>query len=291
MYPLFDNLTQKQADICALVLSASGVPYRILKNRRRWDIRVSAADYDRALIIMERYFSENRNFRKEMDAEPVRINQNTVISCLVVCFALLAVHWQVPHPAESREMINRFGASAVKIYDGEYFRAVTALMLHADDAHLLGNLFGLFVFGMAVCAFAGWGTGWLLVLASGISGNLFNAWMYESAHVSIGASTAVFGAVGILAGYQGLRYRGRPDKIKQVLVPVGGGLALLGLLGSGGGDADVRVDLMAHLFGFVAGLFIGAGYGALVKKKPKNLFQWLCAAGGLGIVCWAWWAG
>ncbi|MEZ4602466.1 MAG: hypothetical protein R2861_03370 [Desulfobacterales bacterium] len=59
MYPLFDNLTQKQADIhCALVLSASGVPYRILKNRRRWDIRVSAADYDRALIIMERYFSK-----------------------------------------------------------------------------------------------------------------------------------------------------------------------------------------------------------------------------------------
>ncbi|MEZ4550650.1 MAG: hypothetical protein R2874_09285 [Desulfobacterales bacterium] len=34
-----------------------------------------------------------------------------------------------------------------------------------------------------------------------------------------------------------------------------------------GADADVRVDIMAHLFGFVAGLFIGAGYGALVKKS------------------------
>ncbi|MEZ4602465.1 MAG: hypothetical protein R2861_03365 [Desulfobacterales bacterium] len=63
------------------------------------------------------------------------------------------------------------------------------------------------------------------MLASGISGNLFNAWMYESAHVSIGASTAVFGAVGILAGYQDCGTEAGPGKIKQVLVPVGGGLA------------------------------------------------------------------
>jgi membrane associated rhomboid family serine protease len=291
MYPLFENLTQKQADICALVLSASGVPYRIVKNGRRWDIRVAAVDYDRARAAMEQYFAENRSFRQEIDAAPIRIGQNTIVSCVVVCFVLLAVHWQVPHPVESREMVNRFGASAVKIFDGEYFRAVTALMLHADDAHLLGNIFGLFIFGMAVCADCGWGVGWLMVLVSGAGGNLFNAWMYESAHVSIGASTAVFGAVGILAGYQGVRYRGRPGKIKQVLVPVGCGFALLGLLGSGGGDADVRVDIMAHLFGFFAGLLIGAGYGTLVKKTPGNFFQWLCAAGMSGIVCWAWWAG
>jgi hypothetical protein len=79
MYQLFENLTQKQADICALVLSASGVPYRIVKNRRRWDIRVAAADYDRARAAMEQYFAENRSFRREIDAVPVSVGQNTLI--------------------------------------------------------------------------------------------------------------------------------------------------------------------------------------------------------------------
>ncbi|MEZ4567993.1 MAG: hypothetical protein R2860_13905 [Desulfobacterales bacterium] len=44
-------------------------------------------------------------------------------------------------------------------------------------------------------------------------------------------------------------------------------------MGSGAVTPDVRVDIMAHLFGFVAGLFIGAGYGALVKKSQKICFN------------------
>ena len=50
-------------------------------------------------------------------------------------------------------------------------------------------------------------TGWWLVLASGIAGNLFNAWGHGGEHSAIGASTAVFGAVGVLGGMNLLRYR------------------------------------------------------------------------------------
>jgi len=126
-----------------------------------------------------------------------------------------------------------------------------------------------------------------MILLSGITGNLFNAYMYESAHVAIGASTAVFGAIGILAGYQGVKWKNRPGKIKKAWVPVACGLALLGLMGSGG----VNVDIMAHLFGFGFGILIGGIYGLWVKNIPGHLIQWMCAAGVLGIVFGAWSAG
>ncbi len=291
MFTVFENLTQKQADLCVLVLSASRVPCRIMPNGRRWDIRVAAADYQRARAVMDAYFSENQASVESMEASPVAIGRDAVIMSLVICLGLVLAHLKAAYFGDTREIIHRFGASAAHILDGDYYRTVTALMLHADDAHLLGNMAGLFIFGTAICAVSGWGAGWLMILASGISGNMINAWMYESAHVSIGASTAVFGAVGILAGFQGVRYKGRPGRIRQVLVPLGCGFALLGLLGSGGKEADVRVDIMAHLFGFVAGLFIGAGYGGAVKKIPGKGFQWLCAAAVSGIVFWAWWTG
>ena len=287
MHILFENLTKKQTDICALVLSSSHVPYRITKNRKRWDVWVAASHYERALASMELYFKENKNVRPDFDENNIKIQTDTIISGIFVCMMLLFAYVLVQNSGDMKEIVNRFGASAVKILDGEYFRSVTALMLHKDDVHLAGNLLGLFVFGTAVCSVTGWGVGWLMVLSSGISGNLLNAFMYESGHVSIGASTAVFGAIGILAGYQAFKHKNRPGKIRKVFVPVACGLALLGLLGSGG----INVDIMAHLFGFVFGIFIGSLYSLLVKRVPGNFFQWLCATGVVGAVCWAWAAG
>jgi len=287
MHILFENLTQKQADICALVLSSSRVPYRITKSRKRWDVWVAASHYERALTSMELYFKENRDTYPEFAENNIGIRPDTIISGIIIVAVLLLCYALVQNSGDGKEIINRFGASAVKILDGQYFRSVTALMLHQDEVHLAGNMLGLFIFGTAVCSVTGWGVGWLLVLISGITGNLFNAFMYESGHVSIGASTAVFGAIGILAGYQGFKYRNRPGKIRKVFVPLACGLALLGLLGSGG----INVDIMAHLFGFVFGILIGGVYGLFVKNIPGKLFQWLCALCLLGIVGWAWSAG
>lgn len=287
MYILFENLTQKQTDICALVLSSSHIPYRITKSRKRWDVWVAASHYDQALASMELYFKENKKISSGFAEKTTGIQQDTIISGIIIVAVLLFCYALVQNSGDGKGIIDRFGASAVKILDGQYFRAVTALMLHQDEVHLAGNMLGLLIFGTAVCSVTGWGVGWLLVLVSGIAGNLFNAFMYESGHVSIGASTAVFGAIGILAGYQGFKYKSRPGRIRKVFIPFACGLALLGLLGSGG----INVDIMAHLFGFVAGILIGSLYGLFERRIPGKIFQWLCAAGMLGIVCWAWSAG
>ena len=103
--------------------------------------------------------------------------------------------------------------------------------------------------------------GSLAVLASGIVGNVANAFWHHASgngdHGSIGASTAVFGAIGLLAASQLVLDRAHapksaPRRMLDVLAPLVGGLALLGALGS-----SERADLGAHLFGFLSGVVLG----------------------------------
>lgn len=288
MYVLFENLTKKQAGTCGLVLASAGLVHRVERNRSGgggWVVWVRESQYERALDVMDRYFAENRQPPPDPGRQPPAVTRGMVLAGALVCLLILmAPVWADSLTADPKETVNRFGASASHILDGDVYRAVTALFLHADDAHLAGNLIGLFVFGTAVCAVAGWGMGWLMILACGIAGNLVNAWMYESAHVSIGASTAVFGAVGILTGYQVLS-PGRPAaRLRAALLPLACGLALLGMLGSSG----ERVDIMAHLFGFCCGLMAGLAVARALKQMPGPAAQAFCAAAAAGIVALAW---
>jgi len=87
-----------------------------------------------------------------------------------------------------------------------------------------------------------------------------NAWVhYPEAHLSIGASTAVFGALGLITGvglWIALLQPAERWTMPRWLLPAFGGLTLLGLLGIGDG-LDMRVDVAAHLSGFLCGGLLG----------------------------------
>lgn len=140
--------------------------------------------------------------------------------------------------------------SSALIREGEWWRPVTSLTLHADTMHLAGNLiFGLF-FGFFTGEALGWGIALAGMVFAGAIGNALNAFMHTPGHISVGASTAVFAAVGILAAYG---WKRRQGLIKR-WVPLGGGIALLAFLGMGG----ERTDVAAHFAGFAAGVLFGA---------------------------------
>ena len=165
------------------------------------------------------------------------------------------------------------------------WRLVTALTLHADDLHMFSNLAigGLFI--IFLCRELGSGLAWSLLLGSGILGNLANAFVQSPTHRSVGASTAVFGAVGILASLSLLRYRRQLKR--RWLLPVAAALALLALLGTEG----KHTDLGAHLFGFLFGLILGlmAEYLIIKKGPPGRLLNALLALLSIGTVIAAWW--
>ncbi len=145
---------------------------------------------------------------------------------------------------------------------GEWWRVATALFLHADLGHLVSNLVsGLLVFA-ALIATLGRARGWLLLAAAAAAGNLAVAAMHHPGpYQSLGASTAIFAALGLLTGraVRALRQPGRTRRWRPVWGPLGAGLTLLALFGAGNAPTDVG----AHVTGFAAGLALGflAGQG------------------------------
>jgi membrane associated rhomboid family serine protease len=156
---------------------------------------------------------------------------------------------------------------------------VTALTLHADAAHLLGNAVGCAVFVTAVLRLLGPGLGGWLVLLAGAGGNALNALVHGARHSSIGFSTAVFGAIGILGGLQFGRKRGQ----RRAWLAIAGALGLLAMLGT-----SERTDILAHLFGLLVGLVLGLAAGVAVPRPPGAAAQWTLAAGAVAVLAGSW---
>lgn len=280
--PIFSDLTEDQANSYGLVLTASGFSYFLMRKTFGWEIRVPL---DQALLAhgaIERYLAENTEITMP---EPEKFPEmKKTGSALWACLVLIAV-FVAAQGDGGRELIDDFGASAAKIINGEYFRLVTALFLHADVQHLAGNLAGIGIFGTAVCSIIGDGLGWLLILATGFIGNWINAAIVPSDRISIGASTAVFGAVGLLTAIQFYRKLRVPGQRLKAWLPLAGGLALLAFLGAG-----IHSDITAHLFGFLAGIGIGLPYiryaGTRAGDKIQNTAFWAMML--IVLSNWAW---
>lgn len=177
----------------------------------------------------------------------------------------------------------RGSADAERILSGELWRTVTALTLHADIAHVLSNAAAAAIFFSAVCSVLGAGLGSILVLLAGAGGNWLNALAHGSSHASVGASTAVFGAVGML-GVLGMSKRRRTNMVaRRKWLSVAAALALLAMLGTAG----QRTDLFAHLFGFAAGALL-ALFAVRLTYMPGFAIQLLSGAAALTLLVYCW---
>lgn len=152
------------------------------------------------------------------------------------------------------------------IAHGEIFRPFTALFLHADLSHLMGNaVFGL-IFGVFVANSFGPFRGWGLILLSGFLGNLLNAWLhFPDSFRSLGASTAVFGALGLLVG-SGLEAAWRARSYRKGLgafAPLLAGLMIFTMNGIG----QPGTDTLAHMTGMLFGVLLGLPAAHLLARK------------------------
>lgn len=172
--------------------------------------------------------------------------------------------------------------------DGQMFRSVTALTLHASSQHVLGNVAFGSLFTTLLCRRMGLGCGLLLVVLGGTVGNLCNSAlrMHQSgAFVSIGFSTALFAAVGALTGCLALA-RAKEER-RKAFVPLAAGGAILAMLGAEGEN----LDYMAHVFGLLCGFVLGLiSQHWYTYYRPAVRGQALCglAALGLLVVAWSW---
>jgi membrane associated rhomboid family serine protease len=283
------GLTRQQARTWALVLDSRSIPCCIESIGDGWQLQVPEQQMESAIRELNLFEEANRNWPPALPATRHLI-ENTLPTVSVLI--LLAILYNLnllgmSLPGRGIIDLNELGAAhAEKIRDGQWWLCVTALTLHADLTHLLSNLTIGGIFIILLCRELGSGLAWSLLLASGAFGNLLNALVQAPTHRSVGASTAVFGAVGILAAISNTRYRHHLQQ--RWFIPVAAGLALLALLGTEGKNTD----LGAHLFGFGTGVFFGMAAEYLVGNygRPGAVVNALLAllSGTLAVA--AWWA-
>jgi rhomboid protease GluP len=291
--PLFpeqeQRLNRRQVELWALVLDARSIPCLIEAAGTGRRLLVPKRHLESARAEVRLYEEKNRNWPPPLPTARILI-ENT-LPTISVLILLATFHnltlLGISLPGQGLVDLHDLGAlHGAAIREGQWWRLITALTLHADFVHLLGNLTIGGIVIILLCRELGSGLAWSLLLGAGILGNLANAWVQSPDHRSLGASTAVFGAVGIFSAISMLRRR--RHLLRGLFVPVAAGLALLALLGSEG----KQTDLGAHLFGFVFGLLLGLVTDFLLggHDRPGRLLNALLALLAAMVVVVAWWS-
>ena len=250
MEKLFICLPDKKADLIILILTSQNIETIIEREDNLFNILVNETDMLKARIVVEAYYKENKFFRLKQQLQKIPISSFKSYPAFCIMGLLLFIHAACIHYTVHEAMILKYGSSALFILQGETYRAVTALFLHADARHLAGNMAGILIFGAPFISLSGFGLGPFMLLFSGTLGNLFNAYFYKTAHLSIGASTAIMAAAGLLVAFQ-ITNKKKPLRLNN-LMPVFAGAILMVMFSQG-----ERTDVWAHIFGFLSGLGSG----------------------------------
>ena len=276
---------RRWAEELALVLASRGVDSQVGQARTpagpRYTLIVDEAEGPRATHELRQYTDENRGVRRI--AEPWLAQPGAWRGSLVYVL-LLALGFAFQ--ARAGGLWEAGLANAGAIVHGEVWLAMTSLLLHADFLHLASNVFFGALLGSFVAVELGNTLAWLGILMAGWLGNLINAAVYSiglgQEHLSLGASTAVFGAVGLLS-MLGFASKTQGDSLGRRLAPLVMGVVMLGLYGISGENTDV----LAHLFGLIAGALVflmGAWWGRRGPIPAAGTRAYL-ALGLLALAC------
>lgn len=263
---VFESVRAAETRERALVLQSVGIPHEVVSDGRNSLLLVSAAEAAHARSELAAWRQENRDWRPPRPMPAFRrLNPWPGLAGYLLLVCLFA--WASEQSLWGRDWFGAGRVNAGLVRDGEWWRTVTALTLHVDLGHLTANLvFGL-GFGLFAGHYLGAGVAWLAILAAGAFGNALNAWIQPAGHNAVGASTAIFGALGLIAAFAWRRRLYPQDRWVYRLGPIVGAIALLAYTGSGG----ERTDVGAHLTGFLC----GGGLGLLCARLDSD---WLAAA-------------
>jgi membrane associated rhomboid family serine protease len=270
-----------QADEWGLVLASAGIAHRVVPEGAAWALVVPDEDVPRARAALAAYDEEIPRAAARVDAAPPAAELTWMVGATVALF-LLAFFATTGSPTAGSLWFARGAASAGDIVAGEWWRVVTALTLHVDAVHVLGNAVATALLVPAVAQRLGAGAGLALMLLAGAVANFLSAMAHDARHVAVGASTATFAAIGILAALRQLPSPAAPRRQKRWVV-LAASVVLLVLLGTARG-----ADVLAHALGLGVGAGLGLAAGTVAPRPPTPAVQW--SLGGLAALavagCW-----
>ena len=292
---VFRCTRRADCDERALVLAAIGIAATIHYDGLQYTLEVDAADAARATTQLGQYELERRPPPPPLPPPPRY--PYAWVGCVGYAATLLGIGLAVSNGVWRLDAFELGALDAGRVQHGQWWRAWTALTLHLDGAHLTANLVAGVWFCYLAAAQVGSGSAWLLIVTGAACANLLEGLSGPPGHLSVGASTAVFTALGLLAAHS---WRLRSSYTQRWAVrwaPLVGGIVLLGWFGSGGGggDGDVdaaaatQVDVVAHATGFLVGGVLGAlAARPALQRLLDRVPQWISGLAALGSIAIAW---
>ncbi len=266
----------------ALVLASVGIDHNVHRLHDTWHLIVPANRTAIAEHQLQQYRREN--LIRPRPPTPVHVvdsGRAGVLGYLLVIWSIPFLEFLAGADWRSSGIMH-----AAAVLEGEWWRTLTALTLHADLGHIFANsLFGT-LFGWLAGRYLGSGAAWLLVVVSAGVANGLNAGLQSPEFRSIGASTAVFASLGLVGVYVWRRGYLRAWGWRRSFAPVFAAIALVAYTGTGGANTDVA----AHLLGFAVGAVAGGVAAALPLQQLGQRGQQLAGATAFVLIIVAWWA-
>jgi len=267
----------------AFVLTAVQIPSEVIFDMGLFALRVSQPQAALAAHHLHQYDGERRHVRPRQP--PVRHFPAAWRGALTYVVVLLGVAFLAAQHLPGLDLFASGTMDGLRVQSGEWWRAWTALTLHWDAEHLLGNLgFGA-LFGYFAAQQFGNGRAWLLIMLGAGLANLVEGMLASPGYVSAGASTAVFSAVGLIAANAWQTRRAYSVPGWRRAAPLVGGVMLLAWLGTEGEHTDV----LSHALGFAMGLALGAlsGTGTGARWLAHIPQRWAALVAAVWMTgCW-----
>ena len=166
------------------------------------------------------------------------------------------------------EPLYQYGAlnSYWVIVKGETYRLFTSIFLHADVMHIVMNMLSLYMVGIMVerlfskAAYLG------IYFTSALFGSFASMYVHPESW-GVGASGAIFGIFGALAGFAWVHRKTMREQFMHFMKNFG----VILLINLGIGLVFPSIDMTAHIGGLIAGI-VG---GIMVAKNPNSLWVYL----------------
>jgi membrane associated rhomboid family serine protease len=295
---VFRSFRKSDCDEAAFVLTAVGIPSEVHVDGMQYVLTVPEPQYVEAAVAhLKRYAAEGRPRRPPPPPQNLYGSASALAGSVLYALALLLVGYAVANGIWRLDAFEMGAIDSGRVQAGEWWRAWTALTLHQDFPHLAGNLGVGMWFGYLAGRHLGPGNAWLLtVVGSGVA-NLLESMLGPATHHSVGASTAVFTLLGLMAAYTWRTRYELPQRWALRWGPLVAGALMLGFMGTGGLSgtdppevvAASTTDIVAHALGFGVGTVLGALAAVnIVRKQLLKLPQWATALAAIAMVASAW---
>ena len=156
------------------------------------------------------------------------------------------------------------------LYRSQVYRFLSAIFVHIHFMHIFGNVITTFMFLSRIEYTYGIVKTLIIYLVSGIAGNIFSV-LLNPGSVKAGASTALYGVIGIIIGYIIINWNGLdlvgPAMKCQIWCT---GLMIIIFIFIFTPSNSGSIDYFGHLGGFMAGLWLSSIHQTIIHTAYEK---------------------